>query len=468
MVVFMARPQLRHHYTKNKPQTSRYLAVFKRHALVCALIALPACTTLSQDKLSEAITPIAAMGDTAPSTLVMTGTAVAKDSVITTISKAALEVSEETSAARANVTEQKLAYEELKWDGLPSLVPTVNLTRSRTTRANSTNSLNNREFRVSLQQDLVDFGRHAGRKKQALSRIDSARIEHWQERNNVVHDALVHHTDMLRHERLLEESQASVEEHITLQDQIQARIDGGLAEKSELMLIQIRLQELQTQMETDKRSAEASRDILESYTKRNTLSMNLVSNLADKPLDIPHDFKKNAPTILLATQRIKLAKAENKEAKSSLFPRVIAEAYVENVDGRDNSGVALRLSSNTFAGLSYKSKLNSSNARLQTAHLALSQANIEFERDFQQLNANYRNLTARETSLEAQKVIVDKSVDLFFEQFKSGVKPILDSIRVYESALDTRRQLINTQADIRLNRLNLANSLGILAPFPES
>ena len=72
------------------------------------------------------------MSDAAPSSLVMTGTAVSKYTVISTISKAALEVSEKTSAARANVTEQKLAYEELKWDGLPSLVPAVNLTRSRT------------------------------------------------------------------------------------------------------------------------------------------------------------------------------------------------------------------------------------------------------------------------------------------------------------------------------------------------
>ena len=454
----------------------------KHHSLLSWLVlasacaCLPSCSTLPRDSFKNAITPIAAIADTtlddtltrpkaAPPATVKS--LIASNPAISSISEAALGVSEKTSPARANVIEETLAYEELKWDGLPNLVPSVNLTRSRSTRANSTNSLNNREFRVALQQDIVDFGRHASRKGQALSRISTARIEHWQERNKVVYDALTQYTEMSRYENLLRESREAITKHQTLKDQIQARIDGGLAEKSELMLIQIRLQELQTQMETDKRSLQTSRELLESYIERNTLSMNIIASAFNKDFNVPHDFKNSAPAILLAAQEVDFAKAENKEAKSSLFPRIIAEAYVENVDGRDNSGIALRLSSNTFAGLSYKSKINSSNARLQTAKLGVNRAELEFDREFKRLNANYRNLTARETSLNTQKITVDSSVDLFFEQFKSGVKPLLDSIRVYESAIDTRRQLINAQADMRLNRLQLANILGALAPFPE-
>ena len=82
-------------------------------------------------------------------------------------------------------------------------------------------------------------------------------VDHWEERNQAVSDALVLYTDLIHFRDLTDISSKYIDIHKDLKRKIQARLDGGVAEHSELSLITIRLQELLLQEATDLRAMEA-------------------------------------------------------------------------------------------------------------------------------------------------------------------------------------------------------------------
>ena len=383
-----------------------------------------------------------------------------------TVSEAALKVSESTSPAKGSVVEKQQSLKALRWEALPALVPSARYDSSNSDPFGGSRS--NSVYRLGLLQPLLDFGKHAGRTEQAMAEISLAKIEHWQERNQAVHDALSNYIELFRYRELLALSELYVEKHKTLQSQIIDRIQGGVAERSERSLIDIRLQELNLQKNTDYRKLEAKRQEFEDQTELATAAMPQLLTGMTNDIGVNSDFSHSPPPVLWAEQNVQLAHAKRKEAKSGILPSLTVEAYVENADDDTYQGVELNIVSTSFAGFSHRAKLRSANAAVDTARTAVTRANRDYDRESSRLTLEYENMLARKASLDKQHQQLQKAVDLFFEQFKSGVKPILDAISVYESVLDMQRQLIDVEADIRRNRLETSNLNGTIAPFPES
>lgn len=434
-----------------------------------------ACSSNPTRSLTDAVVPLyvvsgsASSRSTAPDNTDSSAHSIAAlNPSLAAISDAALEVSEELSTARNSVVEKSLSRNALRWDALPNLVPSARLNSTAGTQSNLTDDDQTSEVRLALQQNLIDFGKHASRTDQASSEIELARVEHWQERNQAVHDALVHFVEVLRYRKLLALSENYVSKHRTLESQITDRLRGGVSERSELALIKIRMQELILQKDTDNRVLDATLTQLKDLTKLDERHLSTLWEGTPDNISVALDTNIIAPAVLLAEQNITLAQSQRQETKSSILPNVMLEAYVENDDVDTTRGVGLILVSNSFAGFAYRANLKTADAKMNNARTALAKANRDFERELSRLSLAHENLLARERALSNQKQQLQASVDLFFDQFSSGVKPILDAIRVYESALDAARQQVSVAAEVQLNRLQVANLLGVIAPFPES
>ncbi len=445
----------------------------QRNCVLIFLVLASGCSTGPQSNLRQSFVPlnIAApsaekVTDKVPTTaLPVTQEIADTDIYASQILETALNYSDDTSAAKSAIGAEKAAYNELKWEGLPTLVPTVNLIESNASLANATNNLNNREYRLALQQELFDFGRIAARSDQAVSRINAAQLEYWQEQNQVGHDSLEQFIQIAQNKKLYQISDSYVGKYQLLKNKIQSRLRAGVSDRSQLALIDIEIQQLEIQRENDSRAIIASESILESLTGMDIDPNDIPTNLLGKNIPTPVNDVTATPTFLLARQDVRFAKAEGKETKSSLLPRLVAEAYAEQVDGIRSEGVSLRLNSTSFAGFGFRSRLKTANSRIRTAQLGMDRVKLELDREFQRLNLEYQRLLVTRASLQRQKDTALIGVGLFIEQYESGVKPILDAIRVYENALNAERQLTQTQAAIQLNRIELANLMGTIAPY---
>ena len=429
------------------------------YCLMLAITFLSACAT-------RAVVPLSSMIKASElSDIEKARSASISNPDFTTISNAALAVSESTSAAKSTVEERKQALEVLRWDARPRLVPSARLDTNPQSVGGDPDDTSS-SYRLALQQPFLDFGRHASLSKQAKMDVSLAQIEHWQERNLAVHDALEHYVEYLRYRDLAELSKTYIEKHVELEKNIKDRVNGGVADRSELSLIEIRLKELVHQAQNDQRKQEAA---WQEFNDQTDLSRDSIQNIIEEMIFeviLPEDSVHASPSVLWAQQSLQQARENRKEVKSGSMPSVVLEAYLANNSEDTSKGLALSLESSSFAGFAFRSHLKSADAEIHTARTALAKAIEDYDRESRRISLVHSDLVASKASLVEQSAQTQQAVTLFFEQFQSGVKPIMNAISVYESDLDIMRQLVSAQADIRLNKIRKANLMGVIAPFP--
>lgn len=448
-----------------------YFLIGLRAGLFC-VACMCGCSATPNDSFSNAVVPLqglksfepAPAHDAQPKVSASTIGLSAPD--YSRITRAALRVSDGISAAKGAVSERRQFREILKWEARPALIPAASINTNT-----SRNELGERDssiFRLSLQQQLLDFGRFASRAEQATTDISLAMVDHWEERNQAVSDALVLYTDLIHFRDLTDISSKYIDIHKDLKRKIQARLDGGVAEHSELSLITIRLQELLLQEATDLRAMEATRAELEQLTQLSNIEL---------PVDfveIPEGFSQDnldildSPTVVRARKNLQLAKVRKKEARSNSLPSLQVEVYIQDDLDDTEHGVELSLEASSFAGFSYGANLRGADVAINTARTALEKATMDVDRELSRLERENENLRFRKESLQQQYDQTQKAVVLYLDQFQSGVKSMTDAIGIYESTLDVERQLAIVEADLRQNGIATANIYGAIAEYPES
>jgi len=379
------------------------------------------------------------------------------------ISDAALETSELNSAEKLTVEEQKLSLSSLKWEALPSLVPSVSLGRSVV----DNEGIDGLSYRLGLQQSLFDFGKHASRIEQTSSEITQSKIQHWIERNEAVEEALTIYIEFSLQQRFLTLSNQYVQLHEELYSVIQKRFRGGVSDRSELSLIDIRLNELQLDKESDQRASEAAQEELAYLTNLDLATINEFPELSNKFERMKYRNVDLTPEIANSISELFIAKARRKETLGTSLPDLILEAYTEGDDDGNFQGIEVRFETSAFAGFAYRSHVKQADAAIKTANARVNTAKRDFERHYKQLLKDQDNLMGIEGSLIEQLDHSNQSVNLFFKQFNSGVKPIVDAIRVYESTFNTARKLAQVRADLHLNQVAIGKLIGTLAPHPD-
>ena len=367
----------------------------------------------------------------------------------------AINVSDPISTAKASLSEQISRRKSLRWERLPSIEPSATLaTTNGEPRA-----------RVTVKQTLWDGGRFKGRDAQAQARIDIAKIEYWQERNSIVFAALEQYSEILRFKRLGQVSNKALQDHFELKQTVLERLSGGVSESSEVDLVELRIQELQTLSSTDVSALQTAHSLLQSLVRTETSDFENDSlQQALQSLNIVN-VELTAPSVLLTQKSYSLSKGELAEVRSNALPHLVLEGYVEHADTGSDNGVGVTLDSDTFSGFAQRANLEAAQAREESSRISVIKARDDHMREVQRMEIEFAELKTRERLLTKQLSHTRKSVKLFPEQFEAGQKPVTDALSLFQSATDAERQLVNVQTDLLQNRIELAEIMGALAPY---
>lgn len=428
--------------------------------MLCTFLAITACTSLNESKNDEEINVQVSGTSNALSLdeqLLNRTTILNSKSGLQNLAVLAMSVSDPISTAKASLNEQISRRKSLRWERLPSIEPSATLA---TTNGKPS-------ARLTVKQTLWDGGRFKGRDAQAQARINIAKIEYWQERNNIVFAALEQYSEILRFKRLAKVSARALTDHSELKNTVLERLAGGVSESSELDLVELRIQELQTLSSTDVSALQTGHSLLQSLIRADTLVFekdNLKGAL--QSLNII-DTELIAPSVILTQKSYSLSQGELAEVKSNALPHLVVEGYVERANVGLDNGVGVTLDSDTFSGFAQRANLEAAQAREESSRISVIKARDDHTREVQRLDIEFAELKTREHLLTKQLSHTQGTVKLFPAQFEAGQKPVTDALSLFQSATDAERQLVNVQTDLLQNRIELAQIMGALAPYSQ-
>lgn len=409
------------------------------------------------DTLNDAPAPIDAAKPTNTAENTTTPTILRNNGSAARIAEQALRVLEAVSGSEAEIEAEQFSRQAILWEARPSISPEASITTVD----------NKLETRLNLQQTVYDFGRYTSRLKSADARIDIAKVKRWQERNEAVFRALERYADVLHYAALSQSAQDMLERHRVLKQQVQERFGGGFSERSEVENVDLRINEIEVTALIDQSEFDAASALLQSLIEQNVsiFTRNGTLSGVTNSLENPADIDVIPPMIQQAILEADVANAEMKETQSSRFPKLLTEAFISKKGRTENAGLGLRLDTRNFAGLSYSDQFQSASKRKITAEQNVKKKEEEHERNVNNLRIKSVDLETRRQILRQQIRDIEASIDLFFDQFRAGSRPILDALRVYETQFNAQRQLINIEKDILVNTLQYALATGTLAEF---
>lgn len=392
------------------------------------------------------------------------------DKNVTDVVNAALVVSDNKSVSRSLVAEREQSLEVLGFDAKPSLISRATASQRNSFRGSPDEGDIRNSLRIGLQQRLIDFGRHASRSKQAELEVSIAKTQLWIEQNLAVTDALSGYVNIVAQKKQIELLEEHLIKHQKLRDQIAVRLKGGVGYKTEGSLIDIRIRELELDLDTQAQQLILFQDAFETDTE-------LTGPLPENSLD-ESSFKRFfnhtdahidywAPLVVQAQQELLLSQAQAQEARRNLFPSLNLEAFVETTDNDDAHGLELRFDSSESAGFAFFAQLKAANLAIQSSQAGLRAALSEHNESKRQLDFELDHLRSRMVVLQSLQQESERAVELFLDQLQIGDRPITDAINVYEKTLSRAQELIRVESDILLNRLNASNLAGTLAVRPE-
>lgn len=299
-------------------------------------------------------------------------------------------------------------------------------------------SLTRREGTLTLTQMLFDGFGVSSEVERNRARVESAANKVAGTSEQVGLQAVEAYLEILRQHELVELTKQNLTVHERTYDQIKIRSESGIGRKADLEQISARLALAKanlTAAETNLRDAQTN--FLRvvganpvNLSKPDAPDHGVLPKTLEETVQLAFD---NNPTLKSAMADVEAAEAQNKAAKSLLYPRFDLELGAgqnKNLDGvrgeNDERYAMLRMRYNLFRGGSDTARVN------ETAHLS-SQAREIMHRTQRQLEQSTRlswnaMVSARER-LPLLKQHADSSAatrDAYTKQFGIGQRTLLD------------------------------------------
>lgn len=348
----------------------------------------------------------------------------------------ALTTNEWRSAARSLIEQrmaESLAISRGRW---PQLEPVASI-----------NQEGDASVGFGLSIPVVDFGRDRARVEQANAAILVAEIEYWIERNEAVGSALEHVAGAAEALALHRETQESLSRVRTLQSLARERVASGVADRSELELITLRVAELENQSAEDAANLQLALSLLSEELDQSISATNVPE--LDLLLDALDSSRITAPPPLVLRSQFEEERSELylEQVRAERLPRIVLQANATH-DGADpNTAATLSLASS--------SSIFSARANIEAARSALSVARsetlraverAESERD--RLEHERNRFIQQAHNLAALIAQSRRSAELFEEQHSVGSRPLTDGITVLRTLLQAERDLIAARSGL--------------------
>lgn len=319
---------------------------------------------------------------------------------------------------------------------------------------------------LNIEQLIWDGGRLRGRMTDAELNVAEASLRAWAERNAAVYDGLEAYVDIARYEARLAALAGLEEELDAILLLLQARAEGGVADRGELLRINAALQSVDRRAVADRSALRQAQIDLSRLLAgaRNTTSLPDLETAASQCSRSWPDSE--APAEALA--RVSLSRAEASEdiVRARRLPRVVLSGGSNySQGGWSEPAIGIQLDASDMLGLGRSSNVDAAIASTRAAAAAYALQRDETQADLARLEADYDGLRADATALRALAQQSKATLDLYKEQLDAGSIPLTEGIVLHQERVDTLISLIDVEGDILMNCLRSSQRRGLLARF---
>lgn len=319
---------------------------------------------------------------------------------------------------------------------------------------------------LNLEQLIWDGGRIRARLSDADLKIAEASLRAWAERNEAVLDGLEAYVNMARYEARISELGDLRQNLGEINTLLKTRLAGGVADRGELLRMNVALQELQRRHVSDTAALRQARtDFVRQLPNANhTPALPDLRAAASQCSRVWPDSE--APADALARVTTARARALEGVVRAQRFPKVLlAGGSNYSQDGFSEPTIGIRLDASDMLGLGRQADLEAAEASSQAAAAAYALRKDETLADLAGLEANFNGLQSDAASLRELVRQNEATLDLYEEQLDAGSIALTDGIDLHREQSDGLITLIDVEADILQNCLSSSARRGLLAKF---
>ncbi len=344
-------------------------------------------------------------------------------------------------AAEADLRAAKLRNVAASKNWLPTIGPSISLT-----------SLGDVIAGLVIDQVLFDNGRKKAERKFAKADVEVAAVALAEDTNDRVNTALELY---IRAEEAREQAKAGAAVETRMSEFtyiMRRRVEGGVSDPSDLQVTRQKLAEISNNQRSD---LEAARTAI---AELNAMSIEPLGSV------------RGISTVTISTNAVKplsVIRAEAERDRDVAQAVIDRAAYLPSVSAKGNvfrsgSSASLDVESETGFGFGTKANLEAVKATREAASLRVAQAAEDQNRILRRLEQELVSLKRQYSQVQGLLESANANLNLFDRQYKSGLRPVMDVVRVYETKARTERQQIELKYDIARTELRIAQELGAL------
>lgn len=360
------------------------------------------------------------------------------------------------STALQDLRSARAVRHALQFEKYPKLAPSVSFPVGG----------GNPSIGVGVKQTIWDFGGTHARIASADLDIEQALVRVWAESNEAVFKGLDAYLDISRLGLRIEELEDVRRKLIALQELLQARASGGVADRGEGLRMTAALQEIQRELIQDEASLRESEARLARLLPVSTHLSSLENLTVARQMCRRKWPGVNTPEVILARLDVAQARASESLAKSQRFPRILAEAGKSYaLSGSSNTTVGLTIDASDMLGLGARSRLRAAEARTKGAIQYYRNVQDTVLADVAQLQYEYSGQIESEKQLEGLVKSGAETLQVYQDQVDAGSISLTEGIRIIRENMSARLSLIDLQRNIAVNCLRISRIKGTLSKF---
>ncbi len=344
-------------------------------------------------------------------------------------------------AAEAELRAAKLRADAASKNWLPTIGPSVSLT-----------SLGEVVAGLVIDQVLFGNGRKKAERAFAKADVEVAAVGLAEDTNDRVLTALGLYIDA-------EEARAKVRagEAVRIRMErfayvMERRVQGGVSDRADLQVTRQKLAEIASNQDADAQTAAMA------IAELNAMSLVPLNDV--RGLSSVHSPSATA-------KPLSVLKAEAERERSVAQATIDRSGFLPTVSARGNiakggSSASLDVGTENGIGFGTGASLKAIEAAREAASRRVDQADEDSARVLRRLEQQLVALERQQANSGSLLAQADANLDLFDRQYKAGVRPVMDVVRVYETKARVEREQISYAYRAAKVRLEIARELGVL------
>lgn len=346
-----------------------------------------------------------------------------------------------TRPAEAELRAAVLRAEATQLNWLPTLGPQVSL-----------NSLGDLVSSIVLDAVLWDNGAKRAERELAKTDVEVAAVALAEDTNDRVETALGLYIDAQSARAAAAVTEAGVGQMQAFVNNVAQRVEAGVSIPADLSLVRQRLNQMESDLATDREAATSALAELSAMTARPLSGVRGLSGVG-RPSPLAEPL-----SVTLARARADRAVSEAVIARSGYLPQVSASG---RSDGSDSSG-AITVAAPNGLGFGRGKSLEAIEAERQAADARVGDVQEDAMRELNRLEADMASLERQKSQAQGLAAEAARNYAQFLELYEAGLRDMTDLIGVFATKVQTEREAVRLDYDIAKMRVRIAAVHGAL------